>query len=434
MPDWLNPYVDPWTTPAALWLLIVGVGRLLTLRGRALAALACLSAVSIALWKAWAIGPPTGLLDLSIYTNSARAWLDGGSIFSYHSPVFNLSATYPPIGILPFALLTPFTADGREVLYTTFSLGAIGATAVCAAVLAGVDRSRRLDWSLWAMALAVVTVPVWLTLRQGQINSIIWLLVIGDIVLVRRKSRWAGVGIGAATAIKLIPGVFVLWLIVAGLRSAAVRAVLTALMLTALGWVLDPADSRTYWTDLIWHSDRVGALADARNNSILGWIAHVLHAGPTRSLLWGVLALTVLAIGLWRAVRATRRDDLLAVAVIVGCTGALVSPISWTHHLGFLVLALAAIVPRSRHRGWWIASAIAWLLVVDPGHLGDDAPMSLVRMAAMAIIVLALPIVDGRSSAPASDRAGEVPSSPTEPADAVQDQTARAPSSLSTNS
>jgi hypothetical protein len=82
VPDWLVPFVDPWTTPATLWVVIVAIAALLRLRGRPLAIIAAGSAVTIALWKAWSIGPPNGLLDLQIYTGSARAWLDGGSLFS----------------------------------------------------------------------------------------------------------------------------------------------------------------------------------------------------------------------------------------------------------------------------------------------------------------------------------------------------------------
>lgn len=401
MPAWIDPivttYTDPWTTPAAMWLAIIGIARLCRVKGRTLAVVAAATAVGIALWKAWAIGPPLGLLDLGIYVNSADAWAHGSSLFSYHSPRFNLSATYPPIGIVAFALLAPLSDDVREVLYTAISLTAIGVTARCASVLAGVPRERRLVWSLWAMSLAIMTVPVWLTLRLGQVNSLLWLLVVGDVVLIRRRSRFAGIGIGAAAAIKLIPGVFILWVIVTGLRRPAIRAIATTVGLTAFGWILAPSDSRTYWTDLVWNSRRVGALDDPRNNSMLGAIAHVLPEGTARTVLWALLVVGVLTLGLWRGRVAARSDDLLAAVVIIGCTGTLISPISWTHHLGYLVLALAVFVPPTRDRWSWAAFALCWVVLVDPGRLGDDALMSFVRMLLTAAVVVALPILPGRS-------------------------------------
>ncbi len=433
MVDRLSPFIDPWTTPATIWILVVGLAALLRLRGRPLAILAAATAVGLAIWKAWAIGPPTGLLDLQIYTGSARAWLDGGSLFSYHSPVFNLSATYPPIGILPFALLTPFTADGREVIFTCVSLLAIGVAARCTAMLAGIAQQRRLEWSLWAMSLAIVTVPVWLTLRQGQINALLWVLVLGDIVLIRRRSRFAGISIGIAASIKLVPALFIVWLLIAGWRRPALRAVISGAAMTALGWILAPSDSRTYWTEQLWHSDRVGRLDDARNNSILGGLAHVTSAGILRTALWFAFAGALVAIGLWRARSAARRGDLLAGVVIVGCTSALISPISWTHHLGYLVVALAAMLPFATTNWRRAVFALAVVLVIDPGHLGDDLWMSLVRMVMMVALVVWLPIVDGRSNSnPSGSTTPEGTTDTTE--SSSEDQAASTPSSLSTNS
>ena len=425
MSDRLVPYLDPWTTPALLWIIIVGALALLRVRGRPLAIAAAGTAVSIAIWKAWAIGPPNGLLDLTIYTGAANAWLHGQSLFSYHSPVFNLSATYPPIGVIPFGLLAPLPMQVREVLHTLVSLAAIAVAARCAAVLAGIPRERRTDWILWALAIAIVTVPVWLTLRQGQVNALLWALVLGDVVLVHRRSRWAGVAIGVATSIKLVPGLFILWLLLAGWRRPAVRAAITALAMTALGWILAPSDSRNYWTDLLWHSERVGRLDDARNNSVLGGLAHLLDAGPGRTLLWLAIVGFLLVVGFRRALRAGRQDDLLAAVTIVGCLSALLSPISWTHHLGYLVLALAAIHPITRGsvrlRSLFVVLVIA---IIDPGHLGDDTVMSMVRMMLMILVVMALPIRPGRSGV-----AGEDPDDPQ-----LVDQTASTPSRRSTNS
>lgn len=397
VPDQLVPYFDPWTTPGALWMVVVLAGALLGLRGRRLALVAAGAAVAIAIWKAWAIGPPTGLLDLMIYTNSAQAWLDGSSLFSYRSPVFNLSATYPPIGLLPFSVFTPLSTEFREILFTCLSIAAVGGAALCASTLAGIERDRRAEWTLWAMAIALVTMPVWLTLRQGQVNAILWLLVLADVVLLARGSRFSGIGIGAATAIKLVPGLFILWLLVVGWRRPAVRAIGTAAVLTAVGWVLAPEDSRRYWTDLLWNSDHVGRLDDARNNSVLGILSRIIEPGAARTCLWVLALLIITGVGLQRARRATLSKDLLAAVVIIGCTSALVSPISWTHHLGYLVLVAAAVLPLMTSRLRWMLLAVAALPVIDPGNLGDEVVTSLLRMALMLAVVLALPIVPGRS-------------------------------------
>ena len=106
----------------------------------------------------------------------------------------------------------------------------------------------------------------------------------------------------------------------------------------------------------------------------------------------------IVGIGLWRGVRAARRDDLLAATAIVGCAGALVSPISWTHHLGFAVLALAAFTAR-RPRPWAIVGLVgAWLLLVSPGGHGNEVATSTIRALVLIAVVVALPIVTGRSA------------------------------------
>ena len=398
MPEWLFELFNPWTTPAALVLAAGGVGWLVGLRGRRLAALAAVVAAGVGIWQGWRIGPPSGLLDLQIYVGSARGWLEGGSLYDYRDGVHHLGATYPPIGPIFFALFEPMSAECREILWTAVSLVALAAATWFTAEIAGVERERRVTWCLWAFAASVVTIPVWLTLRQGQVNIVLWLLVVGDVALVGRRSRWSGIAIGVATAVKLVPGLFIVWLLLAGRRTAAGRAVLAAVAATALGWLLAPSDSRLYWTELIFNSDRIGRVDDNANNSLLGVISRLVEPGHLRTGLWLAAAAAVIVVGLWRGVLAARRDDLLAATAIVGCAGALVSPISWTHHLGFAVLALAAFTAR-RPKPWLVVAVVAaWLVLVSPGGHGNELSTSTIRAVVLLAIVVALPIVSGRSA------------------------------------
>ena len=392
MPDRLFEFVNPWTTPLALVSAIVAVAWVCRVRGRRLALVAAVAAAGVGLWQAWKAGPPNGLLDLQIYTNSARAWLDGGSIYDYRAPVFNLSATYPPIGPLLFAVFTPFTADGREVVFTALSLAALFGCAWLVAGLARIDESKRLTWAAWAFAASTVTIPVWLTLRQGQINIIIWLLVLVDLDAIRRKARWTGMAMGLATAIKLIPGLFIVWSAATRRWWTTLRAVAALVLATAIGWALAPADSRRYWTDLLWNSDRIGSLQDARNNSFLGILARLLEPGPLRTGLWLLVVVVVLTGALVRSIQASRSGDLLAVAAIVGCSSVVISPISWTHHLGFLLVALAAFVVSARTRWSLVLCAAAWIFLVDPGGHGDSALFSTIRGCLAVLAVFTTPI------------------------------------------
>ncbi len=417
MPNWLFELINPWTTPLALVVGIIAFAWACRIRGRWLAVVALSAAVGVALWQAWKSGPPNGLLDLQIYTNSARAWANGGSLYDYRDPTFNLSATYPPIGPLLFTSLTPLTADGREVLFTAINLLALFGCAWSVAGLARVDPTKRFEWSTWAFTAATVTIPVWLTLRQGQINIILWLLVLVDLDAMRRSSRWSGIGIGIATAIKLVPGLFILWLAASKRWRPMALAIGALSAATALGWALAPADSTTYWTDLLWESDRVGSVGDGRNNSVLGVIARILEPGSLRSGVWVLMLVAVLGVALVRSLRASRENDFLAVAAIVGCASAVASPISWTHHLGFLLVALVAFWIQATTNRAKIFCLIAWLVLVDPGGHGDDPWMSTVRALMLIGAVCYTPI----------RKLGTV-----EPT--ANDQTVTTPSSRATNS
>ncbi len=417
MPNWLFELINPWTTPLALVVGIVAFAWACRIRGRWLAIVALSAAVGIALWQAWKSGPPNGLLDLQIYTNSARAWVNGGSLYDYRDPTFNLSATYPPIGPLLFTSLTPLTADGREVLFTAFNLLALFGCAWSVAGLARVDPAKRFEWSCWAFTAAMVTIPVWLTLRQGQINIILWLLVLVDLDAMRRSSRWAGIGIGIATAVKLVPGLFILWLAASKRWRPLTLAIGALVAATGLGWALAPGDSMTYWTDLLWNSDRVGSVSDGRNNSALSVVARVFQPGFLRTGAWAAVLVAVLAIGLIRSLRASRVNDFLAVAAIVGCASAVASPISWTHHLGFLLVALVAFWIQASTTKAKVFCVVAWLVLVDPGGHGDDPWMSTVRTLMLIGAVCFTPI---RST-------GDVEST-------GEDQTATTPSNRATNS
>lgn len=399
MPQWLHYLTSPWTTPFTLVAAVTGVAALAGARGRRLALVAAAAAVGVTMWMSWRSSPPSGLLDLKIYAGAARAWLHGGSLYDYRDDVFNLAATYPPIGPLAFAVFDPAPVELREDLFTALSLAALAASSWFAMGLAGLVGRRRLDWTLWGFAAATVTTPVWWTLRQGQINIVLWFLVLLDVDAIRRSRAWSGLGIGLATAVKLLPGMFMIWLATTRRWTALLRSVAMLAAATAIGWLLAPDDSREYFTHLLWQSDRVGALGDDRNNSVMGAIARVLPTGAGRTVVWLVVVGLVMAIGLVRATRASRAGDLLTATAIVGCAASAASPISWSHHLGWLVLALLPFVLAARSTRDRVLCAAGYVLLVAPMGHGDEPWLSSLRAVLLVAAVALVPISRSRSYA-----------------------------------
>ena len=205
----------------------------------------------------------------------------------------------------------------------------------------------RHGWPRWitlgvAVPLAFATEPVRETLGWGQIDLVVAALVLADVRALRRGRPWAGVGIGLATAIKVTPALFVVYL--AGTRRwrAAGLACGTLGVTVLAGFLVDP--STRYWTRLLWQTDRVGHPTNPNDQSLLGLLARWPGAGPPSRVLWAALAVAVLVAGLGRAVRLSRRGDDLAGVTVTGLTACLISPISWVHHLYWVLPAVVVLV------------------------------------------------------------------------------------------
>jgi len=68
----------------------------------------------------------------------------------------------------------------------------------------------------------------------------------------------------------------------------------------------------------------------------------------------------VVVLALWRAVRAYRNGRPLAASAIVGAAGIVFSPVSWTHHQIWLVIAaFAAVSARPDRNLLWTATALS---------------------------------------------------------------------------
>jgi alpha-1,2-mannosyltransferase len=218
------------------------------------------------------------------------------------------------------------------------------------------------------LALPLVTVlePVRETITFGQINLILAAFVLADLlVLAPRGSRLTGIGIGLAAAIKLTPAIFILYLLLSRRYRAAAVATGTAAAATLLAFVHRPGDSWAYWTHVLWQSSGIGNVGLVPNQSLLGALSRIAHPHAASRLLWLVLALAALVFGMWRATAAARAGDEVAGLTLTGVTGALISPVSWQHHLYWFIPALVVLVDAaaSRRRGGWpyaLWAALIW--------------------------------------------------------------------------
>jgi alpha-1,2-mannosyltransferase len=317
--------------------------------------------------------------DFRVYRGGVQWWLEGRPLYEFVLPHTSKGFTYPPFAVLvllPTALGSLTTA---EVLFTVVS----------AAVVIGVTWSllapvaQRHGWSRWfVVALAVPLVlamePIREALGWGQIGPFLLALVLADVAALRAGRRWAGVGIGLATAIKVTPGLLLVYLLLTGRWRPAAVAVCTFLGATLLGFALRPHDSVEYWTSALWDTGRVGAADRTANQSIMGLLARAADPGSPDRLVWAALATLAVVLGLWRAVRAARAGDELVGVTVTGLVAVLISPISWVHHLYWVVPAVVVLIDVAAgtrlHR-----TAPAWL---------QERPRTVATAAATGAVVV----------------------------------------------
>lgn len=311
-------------------------------------------------------GAPRNEYDLRIYYNALAGWRSGNGLFV---PVVNdpvngpLGFTYPPAAAI---LMSPMTVLPVRPVVILSSLGILVST-VGLVLLALRERvPLRRPQLAFAAALATAAAfclqPISQTAAYGQVNTMLALLVMFDIfVLAKRKSRWAGIGIGLAMAVKLTPAIFLLYLIVSGQWRMLRVAIGTAVGVTLLAAMCAPVATWQYFTSLLWDSSRVGVLDNTANQSLNGTLARITAPLLPDTSVWLACALAIVAVGVVRVRRAVAAGDTLLAITVTGLLGVLVSPVSWIHHAVWIVPAMVVLIARlvSAFPGWSLLRAIS---------------------------------------------------------------------------
>ncbi|MDG4805354.1 glycosyltransferase 87 family protein [Micromonospora sp. WMMD1120] len=288
---------------------------------------------------------PDRLSDLHIYYGALADLRAGRPLYGYVAENGG-PFTYPPFAAL---VLWPITAVSEGILQL------IWLVATCAAVVAiagsvgaalTTRQSRRpLVVALTATVL-LLSAPVQSNLRFGQVSIFIVLLALVDgIGLVPPRLR--GTLVGVAAAIKLTPLLFVVYFLAVRRYRDAGRAAVTFLACAGLGAVVLPTESWTYWTEAVRQTSRIGNLASLGNQSVHGMLLRVGVDESTLPLLWAGLVALICAVALLRARQLTRHGRPGHAVVLVGCATVAASPVSWTHHQVWPVLAAMLLIGAS---------------------------------------------------------------------------------------
>ncbi|MEU7612034.1 glycosyltransferase family 87 protein [Micromonospora sp. NPDC049204] len=307
-------------------------------------------------------------LDLKIYMSAVDWWRVGHPLYDYVQPdrvQGELYFTYPPFSALllwPFGLLR---LGATVAIFTVLTVLAVVLTTrwLMMPVIARHDLPRAFTLTV-AVLLVLAVESTRETITFGQINMLLVVLILADLLFaVPQARRWAGVGVGLATALKLFPGIFIVYLLATRRWRAAAVASATAAAATLLAAAIAPGDSWRFWTQELWDNDRVGRTDYVGNQSLFGLLSRFTAPEKPDRLLWLLVVAVVAAYGLWRAARAARAGDLVTGLTLTGLVGSLVSPITWTHHIYWFVpavvlladAALSADRPDEARRRRWLA-------------------------------------------------------------------------------
>jgi alpha-1,2-mannosyltransferase len=353
------------------WFLLPGLGAFLA---------------SLAVYVQYVRTFPANGLDLGIYRQAALAFLAGRQVYDLKFTL-GLPFTYPPVAL---PLLTPLAAfDQAAAMHILMAL-TIAATFLTlwfsTSLMGYRGFAGRLGVACAVTGLALWLEPLFTNLDLGQVNALLMLLVVADLALPDRN-RLKGMGIGIAAAVKLVPGIFVVYLLLTRRLRAAVMAASSFTIATLIGWLIAPSQSSAFWLHARFlDSSRVSAAtgpAFVGNQSLRGVLLRTFGESAGTAAFWLASVVVVSVSGLALAVLAHRRSEEAIAVVTVAFTALLVSPVSWSHHwvwVPVLLLLMLDVIVRMRGRRQIVAAGLLpiWtvMLLVWPLRQRPQDPLS----------------------------------------------------------
>lgn len=326
------------------------------------------------------------LVDLDVYRSGGQSILAGLPVYDMITPAPQLLPfTYPPIAAL---LAMPLAAMSWQTAQWVWTAGIFVALAVAVwyafrqllEALAARGAARGGRSAVWGpvafgvlAAACAYLMPVRDQVRFGQVDVLLVMLCLVDCVA--RRPWWPrGMLIGLATAIKLTPGVFLIYLLITGFGRGASReqrqtfgmAAFTTALLTLLPFAIIPKDAAGFWFSALLDSDRLGANTGTTNQSMRGMLLRLYLPDALTTVLWLALVAVVAWYGFRWARRAFLAGDPMTGLALTGLMAVLLSPVAWIHHLAWLVVALGALAGTGRDRVRLAVAAAVWLYYVLP--------------------------------------------------------------------
>jgi alpha-1,2-mannosyltransferase len=320
------------------------------------------------------------MVDLEVYRRAGAVLLAGGDFYDLPGPLQFLYPPFAAVLALPLALLPA----------TVVQLGWTAAGAL--ALVAILHRFGLKGWvlSLAGSAVVYLVEPVVQTLTFGQLGIFLVALVVLDLApgprVFSRRLLPEGALTAVATAIKLTPAIFVVYLLLVRKFRAFWVAVVTGVVVTLISFAVVPAASYEFWTRLAHGDTGLGhSIIYYTNQSVMADIVRIFGLGQTPAIVGLVLSAAVAVAGLWAATLWHRLGDVRLAVNLCGVAGLLASPVSWLHHFVWVVpLAMSLVerrpIGRRRLPTWYLALGwvfVGWIVVAPFTDLPNGADVEL---------------------------------------------------------
>ena len=327
-------------------------------------------------------------VDLTVYR-------DGGLIVRHVRPYYDphagaplydwggysslaLKFTYTPFAAITFALISFIPWTPLWILSVIVNMAALlVALWFTFRALGYADRRVRLGATLVAAAVTFWLQPVVRTIYLGQINLILMAAIIWDLTQVEfakngQRRWWAGAVTGVAAGIKLVPLIFVPYLLLTKRFREAAMTVAGFLATVLVGFAILPHDSSKWWLHGMVFSDgnRTGFTGWAGNQSLRAIITRFAGSINAGTKPWLVAAFVAVVVGIVAAALLYRAGYPMVALLTTALTGLLASPISWDHHWVWVApgvavaghYAIGAWRAGEKWRARWIAAIAAGII------------------------------------------------------------------------
>ncbi len=306
---------------------------------------AALFAITMACYGAFVFTHPANTwlapVDLHVYVRGGRSVLHHASLYDWRGTTMQF--TYPPFAALLFSVLGALPWHLVVGLWTVASLAALAATVwVTLGRLGYRDTRVRAGGTLLLTAVLFWSAPVLHVVYLGQIELLLMALIMWDLCQPGQR-WWQGIGVGVAAGIKLVPLIFIPYLLLTRRIRQAVVATVTFAGTVVAGFVL-PADSRTWWLDgRFAQGSRTGFPGRDINQSLPGLITRLSGSVAAGRPVWLTVSVLTLIAGVICAAVLHRLGHPVIGILTCAITGLLVSPVSWDHHWVWIVPVIVAL-------------------------------------------------------------------------------------------